>query len=45
MLAGNYLVTKCRHILTFNEGSEYMQALEIVKDGYGGAAPKAENFG
>jgi hypothetical protein len=44
MLAGNYLVTKCRHTLTFNEGSEYMQALEIVKDGYGGAAPKAETF-
>ena len=41
MLAGNYLVTKCRHTLTFNEGAEYMQALEIVKDGYGGAAPKA----
>lgn len=39
--AGNYLVTKCRHILTFGEGSEYMQALEIVKDGYGGAAPNS----
>lgn len=39
--AGNYLVTKCRHILTFGEGSEYMQALEIVKDGYGGDAPNA----
>lgn len=39
--AGNYLVTKCRHILTFGEGSEYMQALEIVKDGYGGDAPNS----
>jgi hypothetical protein len=44
MAAGNYLVTKCRHTLTFNEGAEYMQALEIVKDGYGGDAPKAETF-
>lgn len=42
--AGNYLVTKCRHVLTFNEGSEYMQALEIVKDGYAGDAPRSENF-
>lgn len=42
--AGNYLVTKCRHILNFNEGAEYMQALEIVKDGYAGNAPKATNF-
>ena len=40
MLAGNYLVTKCRHILSFNEGAEYMQALEIVKDGYGGEMPR-----
>lgn len=37
--AGNYLVTKCRHILTFGEGAEYMQALEIVKDGYAGNPP------
>jgi hypothetical protein len=44
MLAGNYLVTKCRHTLTFNEGSEYMQALQIVKDGYGCAAPKAKTL-
>ena len=43
-LAGNYLVTKCRHILNFNEGAEYMQALEIIKDGYAGNAPKATNF-
>lgn len=40
-LSGNYLVTKCRHILTFNEGAEYFQALEIVKDGYGGTVPNA----
>ncbi len=39
--AGNYLVTKCRHVLTFGEGTEYMQALEIVKDGYGGDAPNS----
>lgn len=38
---GNYLVTKCRHVLTFSEKSDYMQALEIVKDGYGGDAPRA----
>lgn len=42
--AGNYLVTKVRHVLTFSEGAEYMQALEIVKDGYAGDAPKATNF-
>jgi hypothetical protein len=42
--AGNYLVTKCRHILTFSEGAEYMQALEIVKDGYAGNAPTAERI-
>lgn len=40
--AGNYLVTKCRHTLSFNEGAEYMQALEIVKDGYAGDAPRAK---
>ena len=39
--AGNYLVTKCHHILTFNERAEYMQALEIVKDGIGGDEPQA----
>jgi len=39
--AGNYLVTKCRHVLTFGEGAEYMQALEIIKEGYGGDAPTA----
>lgn len=33
MTAGNYIVTKCRHVLTFNEKAEYMQGLEIVKDG------------
>lgn len=42
--AGNYLITKCHHVLTFNEGAEYMQALEIVKDGYGGDAPKAISY-
>ena len=36
MTSGNYLVTKCRHVLTFNEKAEYMQGLEIVKDGIGG---------
>lgn len=39
--AGNYLVTKVRHTLTFSEGAEYVQALEIVKDGFAGDAPKA----
>lgn len=39
--SGNYLVTKCRHILNFNEGAQYIQALEIVKDGYGGTLPNA----
>lgn len=42
--AGNYLITKCRHVLTFSEGAEYMQALEIVKDGYAGDQPKATQF-
>lgn len=41
IVAGNYLVTKCRHILTFSENSDYIQALEVVKDGYGGDAPRA----
>jgi hypothetical protein len=39
--AGNYLVTKVRHTLTFSEGAEYVQAFEIVKDGFAGDAPKA----
>ena len=39
--SGNYLVTKCRHILNFNEGAQYIQALEIIKDGYGGTLPNA----
>lgn len=43
--AGNFLVTKVRHVLTFNEKSEYMQALELVKDGWGGEAPRARKFG
>ena len=42
--SGNYLITKCHHVLTFGEGAEYMQGLEIVKDGYGGDAPKAISF-
>ena len=33
---GNYVVTKCRHMLTFNEKAEYAQGLELVKDGIGG---------
>lgn len=41
IVSGNYLVTKCRHILNFNEGAQYIQALEIVKDGYGGDIPNA----
>lgn len=36
MTSGNYVVTKCRHVLTFGEKAEYMQGLEIVKDGIGG---------
>jgi hypothetical protein len=44
-VAGNYLVTKCRHSLTFGENSlSYLQALEIVKDGYGGNAPTTGNY-
>lgn len=41
IVSGNYLVTKCRHILTFNEGAQYIQGLEIIKDGYGGTIPNA----
>lgn len=33
VLSGNYLVTKCRHSLTFGDTPEYYQTLEIVKDG------------
>ena len=44
MVAGNYLITKCHHVLTFGEGAEYMQGLEIIKDGYGGDAPKTISF-
>jgi len=36
MTTGNYMVTKCRHMLTFNEKAEYAQSLELVKDGIGG---------
>lgn len=45
VVAGNYLITKCRHVLTFSEKSEYMQALEIVRDGSGGEKPRAKKFG
>lgn len=45
IVAGNFIVTKCRHILTFNEKAEYVQALEIVRDGYGGNKPRARKFG
>lgn len=41
IVAGNYLITKCRHVLTFNERAEYLQAYEIVKDGVGGNRPRA----
>lgn len=44
VVAGNYLITKCRHILTFNEKAEYMQALEIVRDGVGGQLPRSKQF-
>ena len=36
MTTGNYMVAKCRHMLTFNEKAEYAQGLELVKDGIGG---------
>jgi hypothetical protein len=45
IVAGNYLITKCRHVLTFSEKAEYMQALEIVRDGSGGEKPRSKNFG
>jgi hypothetical protein len=45
IIAGNYLITKCRHVLTFSEKAEYMQALEIVRDGSGGEKPRSKNFG
>jgi len=45
VIAGNYLITKCRHVLTFSEKAEYMQALEIVRDGSGGKKPRSKNFG
>lgn len=44
VVAGNYLITKCRHILTFNEKAEYVQSYEIVKDGVGGNKPRAISF-
>ena len=36
MTTGNYMIAKCRHMLTFNEKAEYAQSLELVKDGIGG---------
>lgn len=33
--SGNYMVMKCRHILTFGDSPLYFQALEIAKDGIG----------
>lgn len=36
IMSGNYLVCKCRHVLTFGNFPEYYQGLEIIKDGYGG---------
>lgn len=36
VFSGNYLVCKCRHVLTFGNFPEYYQGLEIVKDGFGG---------
>ena len=36
MTTGNYMVAKCRHMLTFNEKAEYAQSLELIKDGIGG---------
>lgn len=44
IVAGNYLITKCRHIMTFNERAEYLQSYEIVKDGIGGNKPRASKF-
>ena len=41
IVAGNYLITKCRHVMTFNEKAEYLQSYEIVKDGVGGDRPRA----
>lgn len=35
MTSGNYMVMKCRHILTFGDSPLYFQALEIAKDGVG----------
>lgn len=36
VLSGNYLICKCRHVLSFGEFPQYFQALEIVKDGISG---------
>ena len=34
-LSGNYLVSKCRHMISLAGPPTYTQALEILKDGYG----------
>lgn len=43
ILTGNYLITKVRHCLSFGPIPKYYQALEVVKDGIGGALPNV-NF-
>lgn len=45
VVAGNFIITKCRHVVTFNEKAEYVQALELVRDGSGGEKPRARQFG
>ena len=40
VISGNYLVTKCRHELTFGDTPEYYQGLEIIKDGIYSPAKK-----
>lgn len=43
-LSGNYMICKCRHILTFaGDSPTYFQAFEIVKDGLGGKMPSVRN--
>jgi hypothetical protein len=37
--SGNYLVAKCRHMLTFGNRPQYFQSLEIIRDGIGGELP------
>lgn len=42
MLSGNYLVCKCRHVLTFGDNPKYYQALEIIKDGVAGTQDRVK---